>query len=99
MHQLENKIIYQIYPKSFKDTSGNGFGDINGIIEKLDYLKNLGVDYLWLSPCCKSPQKDNGYDIADYRQIDPLFGTNEDYLRLIKEAKKKKYESNDGLSA
>ncbi|MFR1448452.1 MAG: alpha-glucosidase [Beduini sp.] len=89
MHQLENKIIYQIYPKSFKDTSGNGFGDINGIIEKLDYLKNLGVDYLWLSPCCKSPQKDNGYDIADYRQIDPLFGTNEDYLRLIKEAKKR----------
>ncbi len=86
MHLLENKVIYQIYPKSFKDTTGNGFGDINGIIGKLDYLHDLGVDYLWLSPICKSPQNDNGYDIADYYTIDPLFGTNQDYENLIKEA-------------
>ncbi len=83
---LENKVIYQIYPKSFNDTTGNGFGDINGIIEKLDYLSDLGVDYLWLSPICKSPQNDNGYDIADYYTIDPLFGTNDDYLNLIAKA-------------
>lgn len=86
MKRLENKVIYQIYPKSFKDTTGNGIGDIEGIISKLDYLKELGVDYLWLSPICKSPQNDNGYDISDYYTIDPLFGTNEDYERLIKEA-------------
>ena len=89
MRDLENKVIYQIYPKSFKDTTGSGYGDINGIIEKLDYLKELGVDYIWLSPCCKSPQHDNGYDISDYRQIDERFGTNEDYERLIQEAKKR----------
>lgn len=87
MNKLENKVIYQIYPKSFLDTSGNGFGDLKGIIQKLDYIKALGVDYIWLSPCCSSPQKDNGYDIADYTQIDKRFGTNEDYDDLIKEAK------------
>ncbi|WP_010165670.1 alpha-glucosidase [Candidatus Epulonipiscium viviparus] len=84
---FENKVIYQIYPKSFNDTTGNGYGDINGIIEKLDYIQDLGVDYIWLSPCCMSPQKDNGYDISDYVTIDPLFGTNEDYQRLITQAK------------
>lgn len=89
MRNLENKIIYQIYPKSFKDTSGNGIGDLRGIISKLDYLKNLGIDYLWLSPICLSPQNDNGYDIADYYTIDPLFGTNDDYYELIGEAKKR----------
>lgn len=89
MRNLENKVIYQIYPKSFKDTTGNGYGDIQGIIEKLDYLQDLGVDYIWLSPCCKSPQNDNGYDISDYMQIDELFGTNDDYENLIKEAKKR----------
>ncbi len=89
MHQLENKVIYQIYPKSYKDTTSTGVGDINGIIEKLDYLKELGVDYLWLSPCCKSPQTDNGYDISDYLTIDPMFGDNEDYYNLIAEAKKR----------
>lgn len=89
MKKLENKIIYQIYPKSFKDTTNNGYGDINGIREKLNYLKELGVDYIWLSPCCKSPQHDNGYDISDYMSIEPLFGTNEDYENLIKEAKSK----------
>lgn len=89
MRELENKIIYQIYPKSFRDTTGNGYGDINGIIEKLDYLKDLGVDYLWLSPICKSPQRDNGYDIADYYTIDPLFGDNKDYETLLAKAKEK----------
>lgn len=87
MRELENKVIYQIYPKSFLDTTGNGYGDINGIRQKLLYIKNLGVDYIWLSPCCKSPQKDNGYDIADYMKIEPLFGTNEDYEAFIQEAK------------
>lgn len=86
MKKLENKVIYQIYPKSFLDTTGNGYGDINGIRQKLSYIKDLGADYIWLSPCCKSPQKDNGYDIADYTQIDERFGTNEDYENMIKEA-------------
>ncbi|MBR3840156.1 MAG: alpha-glucosidase [Erysipelotrichales bacterium] len=86
---FNNKIIYQIYPKSFKDTNGDGIGDLNGIIEKLDYIKDLGTDYIWLSPIMKSPQNDNGYDISDYYTIDPMFGNNEDYLRLIKEAKKR----------
>lgn len=89
MKALENKVIYQIYPKSFKDTTGSGTGDINGIIEKLPYLAELGVDYLWLSPICKSPQNDNGYDISDYYNIDERFGTNEDYERLIAEAGKR----------
>ena len=89
MHNLENKVIYQIYPKSFRDTTGSGVGDINGIIEKLDYIKGLGVDYIWLSPVMKSPQADNGYDISDYYTIDPMFGTNEDYIRLIEESKKR----------
>ncbi len=80
---LENKVIYQIYPKSFKDTTGNGVGDINGIISKLDYLADLGVDYVWLSPVCESPQNDNGYDISDYYKIDSMFGSNEDYEKLI----------------
>ncbi|MGL5020725.1 MAG: alpha-amylase family glycosyl hydrolase, partial [Mycoplasmatales bacterium] len=84
-----NKIIYQIYPKSFLDTTGSGIGDINGVIKKLNYLKDLGVDYLWLSPICLSPQNDNGYDIADYYHIDPIFGLDEDYFELIKEAKKR----------
>ena len=89
MRDLENKIIYQIYPKSFKDTTGSGTGDIKGIISKLDYLKDLGVDYLWLSPIAKSPQNDNGYDISDYYTIDPMFGTNQDYEELIAKANEK----------
>lgn len=89
MKLLENKVIYQIYPKSFLDTNGNGFGDLKGIISKLDYIAELGVDYIWLSPICMSPQNDNGYDIADYYKIDPLFGTNEDYENLIIEARKR----------
>ncbi|RYL95611.1 alpha-glucosidase [Sporolactobacillus sp. THM7-4] len=79
-------VVYQIYPRSFKDSNGDGFGDLNGVIEKLDYLRNLGIDALWLSPVYQSPQKDNGYDISDYRKIDPRFGTNEDMYRLLEEA-------------
>ena len=66
---FEDKIVYQIYPKSFKDTTGTGIGDIKGIISKLDYIKDLGVDYIWLSPINKSPQYDNGYDISDYQDV------------------------------
>ena len=84
-----DKVAYQIYPKSFYDTNGDGIGDIPGIIEKLDYLADLGVDILWLSPCYLSPLADQGYDIADYYQIDPRFGTMEDMDRLIEEAKKR----------
>lgn len=84
-----NKVAYQIYPKSFYDTNGDGIGDIPGIIEKLDYLADLGIDILWLSPVYLSPLADQGYDIADYYQIDPRFGTMEDMDRLIAEAKKR----------
>ena len=85
----QEKVAYQIYPKSFKDTKGNGIGDIRGIIEKLDYLKNLGIDIIWISPCFLSPLADQGYDIADYYKIDPRFGSNEDMEELLAEAKKR----------
>ncbi|XP_028129735.1 maltase A1 [Diabrotica virgifera virgifera] len=81
--------FYQIYPKSFKDSDGNGIGDLQGVIEKLDYIKDLGVTGVWLSPIFKSPQADNGYDISDYRDIDPQFGTLEIFLELLKEAHKR----------
>ena len=84
-----DKIFYQIYPKSFYDSNGDGIGDLPGIISKLDYLKDLGVDIVWLSPIYKSPLADEGYDIADYYSIDPRFGTMEDMERLIEEAKKR----------
>ena len=79
-------VEYQIYPRSFKDTSGNGVGDLRGIIEKLDYLKELGIDVIWLSPVYKSPMDDNGYDISDYQDIAPEFGTMADMDELIEEA-------------
>lgn len=85
----QKAVFYQIYPKSFKDTTGNGIGDIQGIIQSLDYLETLGIDGIWLSPVFKSPQADNGYDISNYREIDPMFGDIEDMKKLIQEAKKR----------
>lgn len=82
----KKSVVYQIYPKSFYDTSGNGVGDINGIIEKLDYLNTLGVDVVWLTPIYQSPQRDNGYDISDYFSIHSEYGTMEDFERLLTEA-------------
>ncbi len=84
-----DKVAYQIYPKSFYDSNGDGIGDIPGIISKLDYLKDLGVDIIWLSPCYQSPLADQGYDISDYYKIDPRFGTMKDMDQLIAEAKKR----------
>lgn len=89
MMNLGEKVVYQIYPKSFQDTNGDGFGDLRGVIEHLDYLKELGVDYLWITPFFTSPQYDNGYDIADYRNIDPKYGTMEDFEELVREAAKR----------
>ena len=89
MNSFHDKVIYQIYPKSFCDSNGDGIGDINGITSKLDYLKDLGVDYIWSTPFFKSPQNDNGYDVADYLFIEPMFGTMEDVDRLIREADKR----------
>ena len=86
---LKDKVVYQIYPMSFLDTTGTGMGDIRGIISKLDYLKDLGVDLLWFTPIYSSPKNDNGYDIADYYQIDPDFGTMEDFELLLSEAEKR----------
>ena len=86
---FKNKVVYQIYPKSFMDSNNDGFGDIKGIISKLDYLQNLGVDIIWSTPFFVSPQKDNGYDVADYYNVDPSYGTMEDVEELIKEAKKR----------
>lgn len=79
-------VVYQIYPRSFKDTNGNGVGDLRGVIEKLDYLKELGIDVIWLSPVYKSPMDDNGYDISDYQDIAPEFGTMADMDELIEQA-------------
>ena len=82
-------VVYQIYPKSFNDTTGSGQGDIKGITEKLDYLKKLGVEVLWLTPMYKSPQNDNGYDISDYYSIDESYGTIEDFEEMLREAHKR----------
>lgn len=82
----KNAVVYQIYPRSFKDSNGDGFGDLQGVIEKLDYLKELGIDVIWLSPVFDSPQDDNGYDIRDYRKIYDGFGTNKDMEELIQKA-------------
>lgn len=85
----KHAVIYQIYPRSFQDSNGDGIGDLQGIIRRLDYLADLGIDAIWLSPVCKSPQDDNGYDISDYQDIDPMFGSLDDMERLIAEAKKR----------
>ncbi|WP_413378501.1 glycoside hydrolase family 13 protein [Paenibacillus taichungensis] len=82
-------VVYQIYPRSFQDSNGDGIGDLKGILSRLDYLKDLGIGAIWLSPVCKSPQDDNGYDISDYQDIDPMFGSLEDMELLIQEAGKR----------
>ena len=86
MGHFKDSTVYQIYTKSFQDTTGNGLGDIRGVISRLDYLKELGIDYIWLTPFFSSPLNDNGYDVADYRAVDPVFGTMEDVEELIWEA-------------
>ena len=85
----KSTVVYQIYPRSFQDSNGDGIGDLPGIVSRLDYLKELGIGAVWLSPVCRSPQADNGYDISDYQDIDPLFGKLEDMDLLIKEAEKR----------
>ncbi|NLE18864.1 MAG: glucohydrolase, partial [Propioniciclava sp.] len=70
-----SSVVYQVYPRSFADSDGDGYGDVRGIIDHLDHIAGLGVDVVWLSPIFASPQDDNGYDIADYQAIDPMFGT------------------------
>ena len=83
---FKNWVVYQIYPRSFFDSNGDGIGDLNGITAKLDYLKELGVDAIWLCPCFKSPNVDNGYDISDYRDIMDEFGTFEDAKAIVRAA-------------
>ncbi len=89
MENFGNKVVYQVYPKSFMDANGDGVGDLKGITGQLDYLKDLGIDYLWITPVFPSPQRDNGYDVADYVSIDLRFGTMEDMEELIAEGKKR----------
>lgn len=86
MSNFHDKVVYQVYPKSFKDSNGDGIGDLRGVIEKLAYLADLGVDMLWLNPFFTSPQNDNGYDISNYKEIDPLFGTMADFEELVHKA-------------
>ena len=86
---LKNAVFYEIYPQSFYDSNGDGIGDIQGIIEKLDYVKSLGCNALWLNPCYDSPFKDAGYDVRDYKKVAPRYGTNDDLVRLFKAAHEK----------
>ena len=86
---FKDNVVYQIYIKSFKDSNGDGIGDLKGITEKLDYLAGLGVDYLWLTPFYRSPQRDSGYDISDYYSVEPMFGTMEDFDELVSRADRK----------
>ena len=86
MSSFRNSTVYQIYIKSFCDSNGDGIGDLNGIRSRLDYLKSLGIDYIWITPFFKSPMNDNGYDVADYYSVNPMFGTMEDAEALIREA-------------
>ena len=88
----KRKVVYQIYPKSYKDTTGNGIGDFRGIIEKIPYLAKLGVDMLWLNPFYPSPQRDNGYDISDYMAVDPLFGDMADFEEMVRVGKEHKID-------
>ncbi len=92
-------IVYQIYPRSFKDTSGNGVGDLRGIIHKLDYIKSLGVTMVWLNPIYESPNDDNGYDISDYRAIMKEFGSMKDFDELLEGLHQTWYEIYHGCSS
>lgn len=89
MTDFRKSTVYQIYPKSFCDTTGDGHGNLSGITAKLDYIKELGVDYIWMTPFFVSPQHDNGYDVEDYYKIDPRYGTMEDFEELSREAAKR----------
>ena len=89
MADFKKSTVYQIYPKSFYDSDGDGLGDLRGVIHKLDYIKELGVDYIWMTPFFVSPQNDNGYDVEDYYNIDPRYGTMEDFQKLAREAEKR----------
>ena len=89
MADFRKSVVYQIYPKSFYDTNGDGLGDLKGVTAKLDYIKELGADYIWMTPFFVSPQKDNGYDVEDYYNIDPRYGTMEDFEELAAEASKR----------
>ncbi|MGA8340441.1 MAG: alpha-amylase family glycosyl hydrolase, partial [Candidatus Sulfotelmatobacter sp.] len=84
----QHAVFYEIYPRSFADSNNDGVGDLKGIASKLDYLKDLGVDAIWISPCFPSPQVDFGYDVSDYESIDPMYGTLVDFDSLASEAKK-----------
>ena len=86
---LKNAVFYEIYPQSFYDSNNDGIGDINGITEKLDYIKDLGCNALWINPCFDSPFKDAGYDVRDYKKVAPRYGTNEDLVNLFEAAHKK----------
>ena len=86
MEGFKASAVYQIYTKSFQDSNGDGLGDIRGVISRLDYIKELGADYIWLTPFFKSPLNDNGYDVSDYLSVDPVFGTMEDVEELIAQA-------------
>lgn len=85
MH-LGEKVVYQLYPKSFQDTNNDGIGDLRGVIKRLDYLAELGVDMIWLNPFYPSPQNDNGYDVSNYIDIDPIFGSMKDFEELVEKA-------------
>jgi alpha-glucosidase len=85
----QHAVFYEIYPRSFADSNNDGVGDLRGIASKLDYLKDLGVDAIWISPCFPSPQVDFGYDVSDYEDIDPMYGTLADFDNLASEAKKR----------
>ena len=92
----KESVVYQIYPRSFQDSNGDGIGDLRGIIEKLDYLKELGVDVVWLSPVYKSPNDDNGYDISDYQDIMDEFGTLADWDELLAGDARTRHQAGDG---
>ena len=93
----QDAVFYEIYPRSFADSNNDGIGDLNGITSKLDYLHQLGVDAIWITPCFPSPQVDFGYDVSDYEAIDPMYGTLKDFDRLVAEAQKTQHPHHSGF--